>query len=173
VIVLTSFGDDARIFPAIKAGAAGYLLKDVEPQELLGDCSRESLIVKSAASRLCWSHVRRAGLRCDLFGGPMSYFHQNATSLERLPSPAAAAWGETLGGQSGSCSRELDASGDLELVAPERYRAHRHPARKRLLGGADTAVGHATCRALEQRQRYCMFLRMGCVLATQRRGEVR
>lgn len=34
VIVLTSFADDERVFPAIKAGAAGYLLKDVEPSQL-------------------------------------------------------------------------------------------------------------------------------------------
>jgi two-component system, NarL family, response regulator LiaR len=35
VIVLTSFFDDERLFPAIRAGAAGYLLKDVQPQELV------------------------------------------------------------------------------------------------------------------------------------------
>jgi two-component system, NarL family, response regulator LiaR len=34
VIVLTSFLDDQRLMPAIQAGAAGYLLKDVEPAEL-------------------------------------------------------------------------------------------------------------------------------------------
>jgi DNA-binding NarL/FixJ family response regulator len=34
VIVLTSFGDDSRLLPAIRAGAAGYLLKNVEPAEL-------------------------------------------------------------------------------------------------------------------------------------------
>jgi DNA-binding NarL/FixJ family response regulator len=34
VIVLTSFTDDDRIMPAIQAGAAGYLLKNVEPREL-------------------------------------------------------------------------------------------------------------------------------------------
>jgi DNA-binding NarL/FixJ family response regulator len=34
VIVLTSFLDDERLLPAIQAGAAGYLLKDVEPTEL-------------------------------------------------------------------------------------------------------------------------------------------
>ncbi|MGH2758545.1 MAG: response regulator, partial [Actinomycetota bacterium] len=34
VIVLTSFADDEKVFPAIKAGAAGYLLKDVEPVQL-------------------------------------------------------------------------------------------------------------------------------------------
>ncbi len=34
VIVLTSFADDDKIFPAIKAGAISYLLKDVSPEEL-------------------------------------------------------------------------------------------------------------------------------------------
>lgn len=34
VIVLTSFLDDDRLMPAIEAGAAGYLLKNVEPAEL-------------------------------------------------------------------------------------------------------------------------------------------
>lgn len=34
VLVLTSFSDDDRIFPAIEAGAAGYLMKDVEPERL-------------------------------------------------------------------------------------------------------------------------------------------
>jgi NarL family two-component system response regulator LiaR len=34
VLVLSSFTDDERVFPAIKAGAAGYLLKDVSPPDL-------------------------------------------------------------------------------------------------------------------------------------------
>ncbi|MFI5285986.1 MAG: response regulator [Candidatus Dormibacteria bacterium] len=34
VLVLTSFADDAQIFAAIAAGAAGYLLKDVDPGAL-------------------------------------------------------------------------------------------------------------------------------------------
>ena len=34
VIVLTSFAEHERLLPAIQAGAAGFLLKNVEPQEL-------------------------------------------------------------------------------------------------------------------------------------------
>jgi len=34
VIILTSFLDDDRLLPAMQAGAAGYLLKNVEPIEL-------------------------------------------------------------------------------------------------------------------------------------------
>jgi NarL family two-component system response regulator LiaR len=34
VVVLTSYHEDVHIFPAIKAGALSYLLKDVGPQEL-------------------------------------------------------------------------------------------------------------------------------------------
>jgi NarL family two-component system response regulator LiaR len=34
VIALTSFATDDKVFPAIQAGAAGYLLKETEPAEL-------------------------------------------------------------------------------------------------------------------------------------------
>jgi NarL family two-component system response regulator LiaR len=35
ILVITSFTEDEQIFPAIKAGALGYLLKDSKPQELI------------------------------------------------------------------------------------------------------------------------------------------
>jgi NarL family two-component system response regulator LiaR len=35
VLVLTSFAADEKVFPAIKAGALGYLLKDTGPEELI------------------------------------------------------------------------------------------------------------------------------------------
>jgi DNA-binding NarL/FixJ family response regulator len=34
-IVLSSFIEDEKLLPAVRAGAAGYLLKDVEPQQLV------------------------------------------------------------------------------------------------------------------------------------------
>ncbi len=35
ILVLTSFAADNKVFPAIKAGATGYLLKDSSPEELV------------------------------------------------------------------------------------------------------------------------------------------
>jgi NarL family two-component system response regulator LiaR len=35
VVILTSFSDDSYIFPALKAGALSYLLKDAEPEEVV------------------------------------------------------------------------------------------------------------------------------------------
>jgi len=35
ILVLTSFATDDKVFPAIKAGALGYLLKDSEPSDVV------------------------------------------------------------------------------------------------------------------------------------------
>jgi len=56
VIVLTSFLDDDRLMPALQAGAAGYLLKDVEPAELARAVrtagSEQAMIDPTVAARL-------------------------------------------------------------------------------------------------------------------------
>jgi len=56
VIALTSFLDDDKLFPAVRAGAAGYLLKDVEPQELVKAIRTvhggEALLHPAVAARL-------------------------------------------------------------------------------------------------------------------------
>jgi NarL family two-component system response regulator LiaR len=56
VIVLTSFADDNKVIPAVKAGAAGYLLKDVRPHDL-ADAIRavyrgEALLHPAVAAKL-------------------------------------------------------------------------------------------------------------------------
>jgi NarL family two-component system response regulator LiaR len=35
ILILTSFAEDDKVFPSIKAGALGYLLKDSSPEQLL------------------------------------------------------------------------------------------------------------------------------------------
>lgn len=56
VIVLTSYHDDEHIFPAIRAGALSYLLKDVDPDELADAIRRahagEAVINPRVAARL-------------------------------------------------------------------------------------------------------------------------
>lgn len=48
VIILTSFIDSAHVLPAIRAGAAGYLLKDILPDDLvkaiLATCNGQSVM---------------------------------------------------------------------------------------------------------------------------------
>jgi NarL family two-component system response regulator LiaR len=56
VVVLTSFLEDERVLPALRAGAAGYLLKNVQPQELaravrLADAG-ETMLDPAVAARL-------------------------------------------------------------------------------------------------------------------------
>ncbi len=56
IIVLTSFAGDEHIFPSVRAGAAGYLLKDAQPHELAEGIRRvhrgEGLLHPAVASRV-------------------------------------------------------------------------------------------------------------------------
>jgi DNA-binding NarL/FixJ family response regulator len=56
VVALTSFLDDERLLPAIQAGAAGYLLKDAEPDEVTRAVRAahdgQAIIAPAAAARL-------------------------------------------------------------------------------------------------------------------------
>ena len=68
VIVLTSFVDEDRMIPAVRAGAAGYLLKDVQPQELVRAIRTvhdgEALLHPAVVARLM-EEVARDGDRPD------------------------------------------------------------------------------------------------------------
>jgi NarL family two-component system response regulator LiaR len=56
VVVLTSYHEDVHIFPAIKAGALSYLLKDVGPEDLAaavrGAARGEAMIHPNVAARI-------------------------------------------------------------------------------------------------------------------------
>jgi NarL family two-component system response regulator LiaR len=60
VLVLTSFAADDKVFPAIKAGALGYLLKDTGPEDLVnaihcvhrGESSLEPAIARKVLQEL-------------------------------------------------------------------------------------------------------------------------
>jgi two-component system, NarL family, response regulator LiaR len=46
IIILTSFGEEDKVLPAIRAGAQGYLLKDIPPAELV-QAVREAYLGKT------------------------------------------------------------------------------------------------------------------------------
>jgi DNA-binding NarL/FixJ family response regulator len=56
VLILTTFDEDALVFDAIRAGAAGYLLKDADPADLIRGiravAAGDSLLAPQAARRL-------------------------------------------------------------------------------------------------------------------------
>jgi DNA-binding NarL/FixJ family response regulator len=77
VMILTSFGEEDKVLPAIRAGAQGYLLKDIPPDELvhairetyLGNVQLHPEIVKKLMSAVATREVRVSRLVTDLAGG--------------------------------------------------------------------------------------------------------
>ena len=66
VLVLTTFGQDEVVFQALQAGAAGFLLKDTRPEDLLAAvhavAAGESRLDPAVTAAVV-SHVRKHGLR--------------------------------------------------------------------------------------------------------------
>jgi DNA-binding NarL/FixJ family response regulator len=65
VLVLTTFDDDANLFGALRAGAAGYLLKDVSSETLLGAIHAatrgESFLQSTVTGRVVEAFTRLLG----------------------------------------------------------------------------------------------------------------
>jgi DNA-binding NarL/FixJ family response regulator len=79
VVVLTTFDDDETVFAALRAGASGFLVKDVEPEELL-----QAVRVVARGDALLSPSVTKAviGAFTEARGAP-------AASLRSTPRPAA------------------------------------------------------------------------------------
>ncbi len=75
VIVLTSFTEDDKVFPAIQAGASSYLLKDVSPDDLV--------------EAICAVHRGEARLHPDIARKLMKQVAQQAGTERQPPAPAA------------------------------------------------------------------------------------
>ena len=62
ILILSSFGDENNVVPALQAGAKGYVLKDISPDELAkalhGTAKGKSQLHPEIASKLI-SHVQR------------------------------------------------------------------------------------------------------------------
>jgi DNA-binding NarL/FixJ family response regulator len=67
VLVLTTFDADDYVFEALRSGAAGFVLKDIEPPDLLAAirivAAGESLLAPSVTSRLIAEFTARASAR--------------------------------------------------------------------------------------------------------------
>lgn len=74
VLVLTTFDLDAYVFDALRAGASGFLLKDVHASELLHGirvvATGESVLAPSATRRLIGHYASRAATGTGAGSGP-------------------------------------------------------------------------------------------------------
>jgi two-component system, NarL family, response regulator LiaR len=84
VVVLTSYHDDEHIFPAIRAGALSYVLKEVGPEELADAVRKaaagEAVLHPRVAARV----VRELHGADDVSGAPNAYRELSDRELEVL-----------------------------------------------------------------------------------------
>ena len=90
VVVLTTFDDDEHVFGALRAGASGFLVKDVEPEELLQGvrvvARGDALLAPSVTRSLIEAFTSGSGAGGLPAGGPGV-----AGSARAAPAPAGGA----------------------------------------------------------------------------------
>ncbi len=92
VVVLTTFDDEKTVFAALRAGASGFLVKDVEPEELL-----QAVRVVARGDALLTPSVTRAVIAAFTANGGSP-----GPRLPRAPGPAGS--GSPVPGPAGSGS---------------------------------------------------------------------
>ena len=70
VVILTNYGLDEYVFEALRSGAAGFLVKDIVPEDLVHAvrvaARGDALLAPSITRRLIERHVTRAPRRADV-----------------------------------------------------------------------------------------------------------
>jgi len=86
VVVLTTFDDDQTVFAALRAGASGFLVKDVEPEELL-----QAVRVVARGDALLSPGVTRAVIAAFTDGGRPPSPRARRAADAAAPPPGLAA----------------------------------------------------------------------------------
>ena len=106
VVVLTTFDDEETVFAALRAGASGFLVKDVEPEELL-----QAVRVVARGDALLTPSVTRAVIA--------AFTANDGSPGPRLPrAPGSAASGSPVPGPAGSRSPVPGPTGSGGRAAP-------------------------------------------------------
>ena len=98
VVVLTTFDDDQTVFSALRAGASGFLVKDVEPEELL-----QAVRVVARGDALLSPSVTKAVISAFASGGqPPDLGAERAAAARASGRPESSGGSGGSGGSSGS-----------------------------------------------------------------------
>jgi CheY-like chemotaxis protein len=90
VVVLTTFDDDEHVFGALRAGASGFLVKDVEPEELL-----QGVRVVARGDALLAPSVTRSLIEAFTGGGGTGVLPAGGSGAGGRSAGRRAAGGET------------------------------------------------------------------------------
>jgi DNA-binding NarL/FixJ family response regulator len=110
VVVLTTFDDDQTVFSALRAGASGFLVKDVEPEELL-----QAVRVVARGDALLSPSVTKAVISAFASGGQPPDLR-----AERAAAPPASGRPESSRGSGRSSGGRAVPPGLASLTDRER-----------------------------------------------------
>jgi len=82
VVILTTFDTEKYVFDGIRAGAAGYLLKDTSPEELIGSI-RTAFAGESVFKTAASEHLMARALQQENNEHPSHLLHETFTERER------------------------------------------------------------------------------------------
>jgi DNA-binding NarL/FixJ family response regulator len=113
VVVLTTFDDDEHVFGALRAGASGFLVKDVEPEELLQGvrvvARGDALLAPSVTRSLIAAFTSGGGAAGGLSaGGPATRADSTPAAAGSGPAGAGRGRGNLAPGVASLTERERE-----------------------------------------------------------------